>query len=372
MAKEQLDALTGLRFVAAFAIVWLHADLYFEWATSGHALPLVQGVSFFFVLSGFILAHVYSERKFTASSFMKARIARLWPLHIACLLAVVFFIQSDSQAFDGPGLFSKWYSFGVNAVLLQSWVPTTSYMFSWNSVSWSISTEMFFYAMFPLLLPLLKRNALAVLAIGILPIVVLAFAIPMLAIPREGGFFDVTTVPLLYSFPPSRLMEFCVGMAAYRVWANIRPSMPVAVVPSALIEMGALAAVSAWFAGSDYVADLFVWSRATAGWYSNGGACFAFAALIVVFSSSRGPISKLLGSFVMVKLGEISFAIYMTHQIVMKVIKLSYPEFGNNPAIVLAAVMIAGIVGHYCIEKPAQRLLLGLRRPRDLAEPAAA
>lgn len=371
MAREQLDALTGLRFLAAFAIVWLHADLYFGWATSGHGLPLVQGVSFFFVLSGFILAHVYSEREFSFGSFMKARIARLWPLHIACLIAVVFFVRSDSQAFDGPGLFSKWYAFGVNAVLLQSWVPTTSYMFSWNSVSWSISTEMFFYAMFPLLLPLLKRSVLGVLIIGAIPIIVLSFAIPSFGIPREGGFFDVTTVPLLYSFPPSRLMEFCVGMVAYRIWINVRPSMPVDFRSSAAIELVVLAAVWVWFSVSDYAADLFVWSRAAAGWYSNGSACFAFAALIIVLASSRGPLSKGLGSFIMVKLGEISFSIYMTHQIVMKVIKISYPELGS-PGLVLAAVITAGIIGHYCIEKPAQRLLLGLKRPRSLAAPAAA
>jgi len=59
---------------------------------------------------------------------------------------------------------------GYSALLLQSWIPSLASAFSWNSVSWSISTEMFFYAMFPLMLALLTRNKAAFALVWPLPL----------------------------------------------------------------------------------------------------------------------------------------------------------------------------------------------------------
>ena len=165
---EDLKPLTSLRFFAAFAIVLAHAKLYTEWSwLPPDRIPLRQGVSFFFVLSGFILTHVYSSRRDIGYwGFVRLRIARLWPVHLATLLLVVLFVHPAS--FAGDGLFDRRLTLLANLSMTQSMFPFISYLFSWNSVSWSISTEMCFYLCFPFLLANVERSWLRNLLISCL------------------------------------------------------------------------------------------------------------------------------------------------------------------------------------------------------------
>ena len=82
-------------------IVSLHATNYFPWARIGVGYSLEYGVSFFFVSSGFILTHVYQCRSTRFAGFIIQRLTRLWPVHIAVLLFVIFFIKYDSQQLAG-------------------------------------------------------------------------------------------------------------------------------------------------------------------------------------------------------------------------------------------------------------------------------
>src|SRR5688572_22687863 len=86
--REQLDPLTSLRFAAAAMIVVLHTRGVFglpaDW---GEPFAFAQAVPFFFVLSGFILTHVYPNLDAAGSRrFLVARVARLWPAHAATFL----------------------------------------------------------------------------------------------------------------------------------------------------------------------------------------------------------------------------------------------------------------------------------------------
>ena len=126
-----------------------------------------QGVSFFFVLSGFILTHVYSSRRDIGYwGFVRLRIARLWPVHLVTLLLVVLFVHPAS--FAGDGLFDRRLTLLANLPMTQSMFPFISYLFSWNSVSWSISTEICFYLCFPFLLANVERSWLRNLLISCL------------------------------------------------------------------------------------------------------------------------------------------------------------------------------------------------------------
>lgn len=130
---DDLKPLTSLRFVAAMMIVLLHSLVYFKsqwlWLTYVPQTA-VQGVSFFFVLSGFILTHVYSRRQYSYADFLWARFARLWPMHIATIALVMFCVRADSITFDGPGLFSKWVTLAANVTLTHAVVPYTAFTFS--------------------------------------------------------------------------------------------------------------------------------------------------------------------------------------------------------------------------------------------------
>ena len=86
----QLDALTGLRFLAAAAVFVSHTKGWFA-IENFHPGPIGSAaVGFFFVLSGFILSHVYrgASEATSAGRFYLARFARIWPMHIACLALV--------------------------------------------------------------------------------------------------------------------------------------------------------------------------------------------------------------------------------------------------------------------------------------------
>ena len=139
---EDLKPLTSLRFVAAMMIVTLHSRLYFPWGKAMPAIPaLDHGVSFFFVLSGFILSHVYTSKQLGYWRFLLARFARLWPVHVFALIILVTFVRRDSITFEGPGIFCRPVTLISNLTLTQSLAPFVSFIFSWNSVSWSISTD---------------------------------------------------------------------------------------------------------------------------------------------------------------------------------------------------------------------------------------
>ena len=87
--RPQLQALTSLRFVAALCIVVLHATnhglLPQAWA---QLLDWSKAVSFFFVLSGFVLTYAYAGRRYALAGFWRARVARIWPAAAVSILVV--------------------------------------------------------------------------------------------------------------------------------------------------------------------------------------------------------------------------------------------------------------------------------------------
>ena len=144
---QRLPALTGLRFVAAAMILAHHTRGEFHMPLP--SIPLDHGVSLFFVLSGFILTHVYPELETWAATkrFLILRVARIWPAHVVTLfLAMLAYGKSINQTFL------------ANFTMTHAWIPMGRWFFSYNAVSWSISTEFFFYLMFPLLILNWSRN----------------------------------------------------------------------------------------------------------------------------------------------------------------------------------------------------------------------
>jgi peptidoglycan/LPS O-acetylase OafA/YrhL len=146
--------LTGLRFFAAMWVVFYH---YWANLQIGFTPALVEkgylGVELFFVLSGFILCHVYlegfGERRFRFGSFLWNRLARVYPLHLATLLGVMALGLAASAA--GMGIDAHildWRSLPANLLLVQAWGLAPQAAF--NHPSWSISAEWFAYLCFPL------------------------------------------------------------------------------------------------------------------------------------------------------------------------------------------------------------------------------
>ncbi|MCW8087511.1 acyltransferase family protein [Sabulicella glaciei] len=364
---EILKPLTSLRFFAALSIVMLHSMLYFPWASVFRGFPLVYGVSFFFVLSGFILTHVYSQRPTSYNRFMWARFAKLWPVHAATLLMVLLFIRPDSQQLPGTGWFDPRLAMVANLFLVHSIIPFELYVFSWNSVSWSISTEIGFYLAFPMLL-LGLRGTWHIKLFGCFGFILLyGIAFDVFSVPVVNNFTSLGQEFLTYSSPLFRLAEFVVGMSAYALshrWRNAN----ISVWLQTAAEAAALLILVAWFVyGFPAVYGLLLQKAPSIllRWFTVGGSCFAFALVIAVFSKGKGLIGHVLSTRPLVWLGEISFALYMVHQITMKWFYLKRIEGLIDPAgpiLAFGACIALAALLHHGVEVPMHSRLTG-RRP---------
>ncbi|WP_158525340.1 acyltransferase [Glaciecola sp. KUL10] len=155
---QRIDSLTSIRGVAALVVLFLHVAQTFNFELTFFNLFKNGwlGVDLFFVLSGFILAHVYHQSEPTQKTFISFykqfiinRLARIYPLHLCTLLftlGLVIFLPGFYERY--PKYFSD-ISFISNLLLIQNWGFID---ISWNTVSWSISAEFFMYLLFPFFL----------------------------------------------------------------------------------------------------------------------------------------------------------------------------------------------------------------------------
>lgn len=316
-ARPRLDALTALRFVAAALIVVEHSAGNFGLPDDlGRPFVLDQAVSFFFILSGFILTYVYPTLPTRAiPHFLRARIARVWPGHVTAFLLLLLVAGAHAGRGDGHGL-------GItlaNLLLVQSWIPLKASFFSYNTVSWSISTELSFYLLFPLLIRNWEQNwhwklPLALLVIG------LTTLINVTHLPASSGLRETG---LLYVNPLGRVFEFTLGMTAALWYGRLARRVPRSQTLGTIMEIGALIFVvtcmaysGAWAAAAGNIPWI---GAAGAFWLRETGCtCLAFAALITVMALGAGVVSRVLAWSPCVVLGEISFAVYLLHPVVLK------------------------------------------------------
>lgn len=362
---DHLKPLTSLRFAAAAMILAWHASNYFPAARGLASYPLEQGVSFFFVLSGFILTHAYSRRSITFPHFVGLRLARLWPVHLVTAILVILFIRADSQQLPGTGWFSPWLALASNLTLTHALVPFQLYVFSWNSVSWSISTELFFYLAFLFLLRNLGTTWHWKLLGSFGLLLGLAAVASAAGLPRTAGFTELNIAFLVYASPLARGFEFVLGMVTYLAWQSLG-RLSVGRMRATGLEVAALALVAWWyFGGQTMLRPLFGWSDTLAYWFHVAGACFAFAPLILAFAGAQGAIGQALSLRPFVWLGEVSFCLYMVHQIVMKWFFIKHLE-GYIEALplfpVLAVCLAMAAALHHLVERPCQRWLVARMR----------
>ena len=374
-STQSLNALTGLRWFAALAVFVHHIN--FQFRLPGPEIWLGSlAVSFFFMLSGFILTYVYAGRlQPTGEGFRKfwlTRWARIWPLHLVCLLIFVVAFLRGQPVFGDYWNITK---FIANLSLLQSWVPLHEWAFSFNAVSWSISTESFFYFMFPFLLIGGERKfwwKFGVLGFIIVGLVIYFSQLALNPLYNERFDFD----RLFLTNPLLRLPEFCSGMAVGFYYLRRQGvSTPRHFLTDTMWEIFAVGLFLGW----DY---LLRWQGVAAlirqaPWGGNGLSqwclmvvnIWTFAILIFVFSRSRGLLGQFVGSRMMVFLGEVSFAFYMIHNIVILYIKYNClgesrlpPEWAAGCAFCLS--LACSILLFKLVEMPAKSALLALSEGR--------
>ncbi|GAA0497887.1 acyltransferase [Streptomyces sp. NPDC046215] len=359
--RVRLDSLTGLRWYAALLVFCYH--FFYEErgsGTSGHLGKLRQvfydgpsAVSFFFILSGFVLA--WSARPHdTVTGFWRRRFARIYPSHLATfVLAVV------TMVWMGKALDLK-IALG-NLSLLQSWVPNrTDWWFGYNGVSWSLSCEALFYLSFPFLIRLIRRlparGLWATVIVGNLCVALL----PLYTAPiGHATGWDAKYV--LYILPPVRLIEFVIGIAL-----------------ALLVKSGA-------WRGPGLIASLSLSLFVVFGpvhvmpynfhWAADSVIPYTLTIAAAACADVKGEPSPFRNRYV-VYLGEISFAFYLVHEIVI----FSTNHFFTSHHYVLPVTLHAGLVLsisvfaavllHEWVEKPGVKLLTRSRTRRKPAPEA--
>jgi peptidoglycan/LPS O-acetylase OafA/YrhL len=342
MRAARFEALDAWRGICALVVALEH----FSIDNPLHDNRLVHNgyrfVDFFFVLSGFVIAHAYRDRLTQGWSacreFMIRRLGRLWPLHAVMLVAFFCFelsvLLGDRAGFPtGREAFTErttLVTLPANLWLVHGWGWLDT--LTWNGPSWSISTELAAYTAFALLCASLPRRVHVPVAGAI---VVIAASVLVLVAPElMKSTFDFGLVRCLFGF--------MTGVLVYA--AHTRRQLRVGTFGEIVCVIGVVGGVVLlpYDESSLLVTPLF----ALAVW---------------VFAAEDGAVSRWLRASVPQALGAWSYSIYMVHAFVALVLlagALVATKFGVNayaridgtPMIVGAApVTTAILIGYLAV-----------------------
>jgi peptidoglycan/LPS O-acetylase OafA/YrhL len=334
----RIDQLTFTRFLAAIAIVIFHYGTTVFPFSHGAVHFLVSqancGVSYFFVLSGFIMIVAYGgQERIDTKDYLKNRFARVYPL-VALSALPYFFIALKSDRVHFTDVL-------LNLTTLQSWIPGKAT--AGNYPLWSITVEVFFYLCFPLFFnTLYKRFSLASITVSAL--ILLAASVGVQHYLLSSGAVDTATDAghdLVYYFPPMHLAQFVVGNVAGLFFLRNKAAKHNYDIPVLLCVILLVATLKLQLL-----------------YYNNGKLALFFAALIYFLAGNTGFITKVLNQKPLIFLGEISFAVYVLQAPVYAIVKLFcqkiLPASGEATLfwLGLAALIIASAIAHIFIEKP--------------------
>lgn len=371
-ATVKLDALTSLRFFAAAMIVMGHTHGAFGSLGLATTLSLAQGVSFFFVLSGFILAYNYptlSTRRETAH-FFKARIARIWPAHIAAI--ILLYLMTSGWNLGGLTSLQAVFTALANLFLIQSLIPLRDVFLTFNGVAWSISTEMFFYFSFPLLISsFIPGRKVKLLFLSTVAALFFGFAIAW-NIPADDATPSVSLMGLFYVNPFVRIIEFFAGVLACGMYQKIHSRIRNTSGPLfSVVELLAiiLVVLAMWI--TPKLTTIFGLHGATGNainyYLIKSGSFAIFAVLIIVFALGKGVFSKALSAPFLVLLGEISFSLYLVHMTIFQWYMANSLYFSHFPLLVQTAgywaiALSMAFLLHKAVENPCRKLILSVNK----------
>jgi peptidoglycan/LPS O-acetylase OafA/YrhL len=364
---DRLDALTSWRFVAAAMIVVGHGHALFGSFGLATTVPLEQGVSFFFVLSGFILSYNYPrlDGHGARAHFWAARFARIWPLHIVMLAAwLVLAYEFDRAAFF-PGL-EGMLRLAANMLLLQSWVPVEGWTTSFNAVSWSLSAEVFFYAAFPWLIAYWPRHWHRLLFAQVAIVALFIVLATLMAKPGAARYVGITSAGLIYFNPLVRVLEFSAGIGAASIVRRISTRrLDFSAGQWLFLELAVIAMCAVGLLAVSPAPGIWgVLGEAGAFYFFKQGLAWMFAVVIAVFAVSRGPCQYVLSRRPLIFLGEISFALYMCHALILRYLE-PYEIWVRDAGVAAYALfwlllLLASTALFYGVEQPARRLVLAM------------
>lgn len=419
LKNPPIPVLTGLRCLAALTVVISHTLPYVVPNCAPRFLLILPGfgMQLFFVLSGFVIHYNYSHLVLSNGvrglfNFFIARFARIYPLFIVCIGLELLHLYGYSQLPEHTNHILPYY-----LTLTQTWFykifnsNNLIYQFGLMSqVTWSISTECFFYLMYPVicfLISRLKSLRSHFILVIILTTIALSCVIFIacfskvfdsygiqkygsLAAGLEQGVISWkqdSFIRWLLDFSPySRLMEFILGCLSAAIYLRVRDRKP----SSKEERIGLIALVSVVIALVISHKYIFYSSPDKSyAWINKFHMSFGFAPMIavIIFVLVRyqNVISRVLSSKSMLKGGELSYSLYLLHL----PIALAFARDAANVAgkwviianlsrlvLALASIFGAAHIFYRCVEVPVRKFLrdklvwgFKSKRPALTAEP---
>jgi peptidoglycan/LPS O-acetylase OafA/YrhL len=182
---------------------------------------------------------------------------------------------------------------------------------------------------------------------------------------------DPTLTWANYIFPLTRLFEFVVGVASFHLYRRLAPQIKRLSRRSAtaLEIVAAMVTVASMHFCMEalFQPSIHVLGRAFSGWFGSSGSCLVFGALILIMACEGGKLSWLLARRPLVYLGEISFAVYMFHQIIVHALLenpslLKHAPTWVNYTSYVAAVLLGAAAINLLVEDPARLAILRLHK----------
>lgn len=323
---QTLYSVQYLRAFAAMAVVIFHAGE----RTGFHFTIGAAGVDVFFVVSGFIMMAITDNRPASPAGFLRGRLLRVVPAYWTATLVMIIGAVA--------GLFPN-LQLGVSHVLgsflfLPVASPSTGNLWPVLVQGWTLNYEIFFYAVFALILFLRPASRLPALAV-------------LFGLFVACGELLRPTNPVVGFYAAPLILEFVAGAALAKLWRSQRlPSQKIGVLMI-------FAAITGFMAIHFLKLEFDAWT------------CGPLAVMLVsgaLAVEARGRLPNLPAA---VYLGDSSYSIYLWHTFAVSVVaEVGVALSLSAPVVMLLAIVfgaIAGVIGYECLERPVQILLKGKR-----------
>lgn len=334
---RQIIAFQGLRGLGILLVVVSHCSyIKNEYGNNVLGWAGAEGVLLFILLSGYLAVYNRDAQKQGTASKVWKKIKKFYPLHIFTLLLS---LPLSIRMFFGNEIGESLEKLFVNICLLQAWIPKSDFYFSFNYVSWYLSLAVFFSILTPIMIGVIKRLS----HIQICGVFILVLACQFLLAYMVTNWEWEQAHWLCYIFPVIRSMEFFVG-GGICVLTRERTHISgrrVDLLLLASLAVCFLLLVNSMDKNSEYYS--------TAYWMAP--VCFLFTVVCVGEKDSK-LVCLLFQNKFLVFIGEISFELFLTHQLCIRYMREIFRRFGdeNNPLLYMSAVLIA-VVFSYCLKK---------------------
>jgi peptidoglycan/LPS O-acetylase OafA/YrhL len=373
----EIKALTGLRIVAAMWVVLFHFRPLI-WDASPRLkddlAPLLnsgaQGVDLFFILSGFVLTWNYLERMGPTWStratlhFLWLRLSRVWPIYLVTMhvaaLWIIFTLHVGTTPSPAVEKLTA-ISYVRQLFMVQLWFEPLFDDTSWDGPAWSISAEWLAYLLFGLMILVIFRMATVTRARTLLLLAFIASLPPIILLLASGHFYTP------WSWLPRIVAQFLAGALACAAVRRLRLTD----------RSRRIAGYSAILLTAVGVAILYYYdAHPVNGMIDPGGLVdILFMPVVVTLAIGVGSLPALLSTRLLVYGGQISFSLYMVHELVhtswnwvVQEFNLDLPQAVQKFVVVgvIAAAVAGAMLLFHPVEEPARRWMRRMVDFRDV------